>query len=178
MKTYVWDLETSNLRSDIGSLRVASFGELNSDGDIKELMTRDVHDSHGEKNLAEWISHRVIEADILIGHNSITFDKNFMNGVLIRHGLPKLPKRLHLDTMLIAQYGMKGLLQSISLENLADYFRLREGKDKVSKHTWRGANDMEIEPIKRLRKRCESDVRITALLWGKLKEHYYSWRGV
>ena len=177
MKTFVFDLETSNLRSDIGSLRVACFAELNSDGTIKDIQTRDVLEMHGEKNLAEWISHRVEESAILIGHNADAFDKNFLNGVLIRWGLPKLPKRYYIDTLMVARYGMKGLLQSCSLENLADYFRLPIQKDHPSKHDWRGANDMESEPLSRIRKRCISDVKITVLLWDKLKPYWFDWRG-
>ncbi len=177
MRTFVWDIETSNLRADIGSLRVACFAELDSQGKIKEIHTRDIIEMHGEKNLAEWIVNRIKESDILIGHNSDGFDKNFINGVLIRHNLPKLPKRIHIDTLQTARHGMKGLLQSCSLENLADYFRLPIKKDKPSKHDWRGANNMEPESLQRIRERCISDVKITVLLWDKLKPFFFDWRG-
>lgn len=177
MRCVVFDLETSNLRSDIGSLRVACFGELSANGTLKDLQTRDILEMHGEKNLAEWIVNRIEEADILIGHNVDAFDKNFLNGVLIRWNLPKLPKRYYIDTLMVARYGMKGLLQSCSLENLADYFRLPIQKDHPSKHDWRGANDMEPEPLSRIRKRCISDVEITALLWAKLKPFWLDYKG-
>ena len=177
MKTFVFDCETSNLRSDIGSLRVACFAELNSEGEIFKILTRDVLEMHGEKNLAQWIAHRIEEADILIGHNIDGFDKNFINGVLIRWNLPKLPKRYYIDTLMVARYGMKGLLQSCSLENLADYFRLSIQKDKPSKHSWRGANDMEPASLKKIRKRCISDVQVTALLWEKLKPFWLEYKG-
>lgn len=177
MRTFVWDLETTNLRADIGSLRVACFAELNADGSIKQLQTRDVLDLKGEKNLAQWIVTRVKEADVLIGHNSDAFDKNFLNGVLIRWDLPKIPKRMHIDTLQIARHGMKGLLQSCSMENLADYFRLPIKKDKPSKHDWRGANNLEEESLKRIRHRCIEDVKVNVLLWNKLKPYYFEWRG-
>src|SRR3990167_9810077 len=124
MKTYVFDIESSNLRADIGSLRVACFALLNYGGEIKEFFTRDILEMHGEKNLAKWIHSRFEDGDIFIGHNSDAWDKNFINGVLIRHKLSKLPKRIHIDTLQVARYGMKGLLQSLSMENLADYFKL------------------------------------------------------
>ena len=177
VRTFCFDIETSNLRSDIGSLRVACFAELNSQGEIFKILTRDVLEMHGEKNLAQWITHRVEEADILIGHNIDAFDKNFINGVLIRWNLPKLPKRYYIDTLMVARYGMKGLLQSNSLENLADYFRLSIQKDHPSKHIWRGANDMEEKSIKRLRQRCISDVQINVLLWERLKPYFHEWKG-
>src|SRR3990167_6517858 len=178
MRTFVFDLETSNLRSDIGSLRVACFAELNSEGEIYKIETRDVLEMHGEKNLAQWISHRIEEADILIGHNVKAFDKNFLNGVLIRHDLPKLPKRFYIDTLMVARYDMKALIQSNSLENLADYLRLSIQKDKPSKHSWRSANDMEELGIKQIRKRCISDVQVTALLCDRIKIFWLEARGV
>ena len=178
MKTFIFDVETTNLRADIGSLRVACFAELNSEGEIFKILTRDVLEMHGEKNLAQWIAHRIEEADILIGHNVKAFDKNFINGVLIRHDLPKLPKRFYIDTLMVARYDMKALIQSNSLENLADYLRLTIQKDKPSKHSWRSANDMEELGMKKIRKRCISDVQVTALLWEKLKPFWLEARGV
>ena len=177
MKTCVFDIETSNLKSDIGSLRVACFAELNSEGEIYKILTRDILEMHGEANLAKWISHRIEEADILIGHNIKAFDKNFINGVLIRHNLPKLPKRFYIDTLMVARYDMKALIQSNSLENLADYLRLSIQKDKPSKHDWRGTNDIEPVSIKRIRKRCISDVQVNTLLWEKIKPFWLEAKG-
>ena len=176
MKTFIFDVETTNLRADIGSLRVACFAELNSEGEIFKILTRDILEMHGEKNLAEWITHRFEEGDIFIGHNSKAFDRNFINGVLIRHKLPKLPKKMHIDTLEVARYGMKGLLQSLSMDNLADYFRLPIQKDKPSKHSWRGSNNMEKPSIKRIRQRCIEDVKVNVLLWDKLKPFWHSWK--
>lgn len=176
MKIFVWDIETSNLRADIGSLRVGCFALLNYGGEIKEIYTRDILEIHGEKNLAKWIHSRFEEGDIFIGHNSKAFDRNFINGVLIRHKLPKIPKRMHIDTLEVARYGMKSLLQSLSMENLADYFKLPIQKDKPSKHDWRGSNDMEEESIKRIRKRCISDVHVNVLLWEHLKPYWFEWK--
>ena len=132
---------------------------------------------HGEKNLAQWITHRIEEADILIGHNIKAFDRNFINGVLVRHKLAKLSRRYYIDTLMVARHDAKLLLQSNSLENLADYFKLPIQKDKPSKHDWRKSNDMEEKAIKRIRKRCISDVQITTLLWERLKPFWLDKRG-
>ena len=178
MRTFVWDIECTNLRSDIGTLIVVVFGELNGDGEIKKYYVNDIVSSKGEKNLAKWTLKMVESCDILIGHNSVSFDKNFVNGVLVRLGLPKMPKRIHLDTMFAARYGLKGLYQSVSLENLCDILNVGIKKDKPSKHDWRKANILDVKSIRRLIFRCKEDVRATNGLWLKLKEHQYSWRGV
>ena len=63
------------------------------------------------------------------------------------------------------------------MENLADIFRLPIKKYKPSKHDWREGNLLTPVALKRIRYRCKEDVKITALLWFKLKEHYFNWRG-
>ena len=75
IKSYVWDLETTNLNAFMGQLIVASFLDL-ADGSIK---TRTIYDFKGtnaerEKGLLFWVIDRLTEADILIGHNTLGFD--------------------------------------------------------------------------------------------------------
>jgi len=177
LRTYVWDLECTNLRSDIGTLTVAVFGELDSDGKIKKVLANDILQAGNEKKLLKWVYKRIEEADILIGHNSISFDKNFVNGLLARYNLKRLPKRIHLDTMMAARYGGKFLYQSVSMANLCDVLGIPLQKDKPSKHDWREGNILNPKSINRLRKRCVMDVKCTALLWDRLKEFQFSWRG-
>lgn len=182
MRVVVWDIETSNLRSDIGSLLIASFGVLNEQDELRGVETRDMLQMHqtgrrnGEERLAQWVVEQVEAADILIGHHSTTFDEHFVNGVLARLARPPLPKRVHIDTLQIARAGMFGY-QSISLENLAGVFKLEEQKDKPVKEVWREANLLDPKALARLRKRCEADVRVTAALWRKLKPTYMQWKG-
>jgi DNA polymerase III epsilon subunit-like protein len=178
VRTVVWDLETTNLRADIGGLVVAAF----LDPDTYELEVRSVNDfegrpGHKEKQLAMWAAEQFCAADILIGHNSLAFDRNFLNGVLGRHMLSPLPKRVHADTYLITRYGLKGLLQSASLENVADYFGIKRGKDKPSKHDWREANMFDGESVDRIVHRCVEDVRLNADVWPFLKQYWHSWKG-
>lgn len=162
----MFDIECTNLRSDIGTLLVASFGELKADGTLGRIHTEDIKSLGNERALAEWVWGKFMEGDIFIGHNSIAFDRNFINGVLTRLDMPRLPNRFHLDTMQIAKG--KLLYQSVSLENLADIFRVGV-KDKPSKHEWREANILDDAAITRLRKRCSEDVKITAAVFNSLK---------
>ena len=166
IKTYVFDCETTNLRSDIGTLLVASFGEMKPDGTLKPIETEDIKSMGSERELAAWIWGKFVDGDIFIGHNSVAFDRNFLNGVLTRLGMNRLPYRWHLDTMQIAKG--KFLYQSVSLENLADVFKVGT-KDKPAKSDWREANILDEAAIGRLRKRCESDVKITAAVFNSLK---------
>jgi len=189
IRTVVWDLETTGLRSDIGTLLVGAFLDLatgetecRSIYDFTEPDTTDFPRGEvpiivREGQLLRWCRQQFEAADILIGHNSIGFDKNFLNGVSARHQLPALPKRFHIDTLSVARYGMKGLLQSNSLENVADFFGVGV-KNKPSKHDWRLANATDRDAINSLKVRCGADVRLTAAVWERLKPHWVNWKGV
>ncbi len=179
MRAVVADLETSGLKSDIGMLKVASFLDLATG----KLSTRSVLDFGGltaddrERELLLWWASQYEQCDIIIGHNFQGYDKNFTNGVLARHGMSPLPKRILIDTYQVARHGWKGIPQSYSLENLMDFFGVGMSKDKPDKADWRLSLVDDPEAIARLTQRCEYDVIGNALLWGKLKPFYYEWRG-
>lgn len=176
---YVWDLETTNLNTFMGQLTVASFLDL-ADGTID---TRTIFDFEGdnaerEQQLLLWVVEKQRKADILIGHNTLGFDQGFLRGRLAIHGMDvELPKRQHWDTYQIARHGAKIKPQGYSLENLADFFRLPVGKDKPSKHDWAGSIILDQAAIERIAVRCEADVVVNALLWGKMRRYQHSWKG-
>ena len=177
---YVWDLETTNLNTFMGRLTVASFFDLNTE----RMRTRTICDFPGtfqeqERALLLWVLDRVKEADVLIGHNTKAFDTHFIRGRLAAQQIDReLPKRHHIDTMLVARYGFKGRPQGNSLENLLDFFRCGTQKDHPSKYEWADSIIGDPEAIRRIAHRCEEDVRGTAQLWYKLRPYYHQWKGV
>lgn len=169
----VWDLETTDFKPDIGSIRIASFYDMATG----QMRTRTHLDFDTEAGLVEWIVGEYEDADVLIGHNSVAFDKIFLTGVYGRtHPGEELAKRIHWDTYLIARYGWKGGTR-YSLENLADHFGLPMQKDKPSKHDWRGMIAMDAASTARLVERCESDVLVTAMLFDRLRPFLARWKG-
>lgn len=180
VRSFVWDLETTNLNTFMGQLIAASFLDM-ADGSIHTQSINDFDDlspRDAEIALLLWVVQMQRDADILIGHNTLGFDQGFLRGRLAIHDLDvELPKRQHWDTYLIARHGFKGKPQGYSLENLADFFRLPVGKDKPSKHDWAASIILNADAIDRIVERCEADVVVTALLWGKLRKHFQNWRG-
>jgi len=174
----VWDLEVSHLRSDLGTLIVSAFLDYHTG----EIECKTILDFGGgedaEKLLLEWTVEQYHSYDILIGQNSKAFDKNFLNGVLARYSLPFLRARFHIDTYEVARYGMKGLLSSSSLDGLAQFFGVDEQKDKPNKSDWRRAFALDEKSVKRIAERCISDVRVTALIFDKLKPYWHKWKGI
>ena len=176
-RTYVWDIETTDFKADIGLLMVSSFLDLGNNS----LDTRTIHDFEGtllqrERQLAEWTANKIAEADTIIGHNVKAFDRNFLSGVCARHDLPPVPKRTYLDTMLIARYGIKGKIGA-SMANLADVLQLPIPKDAPSKNDWRLYIGGDPDALSRIVERCEFDVIVTGMLWQKIKHYWYEWKG-
>lgn len=175
MITATWDIETTDLRADIGSLIVASFAFLDDDDNVKFVETANAQtigkgsSVQREKRLATWTREQMERADILIGHNSLAFDRWFVNGVLFRHNLPLIPKRIHIDTYQTAK-GRIGM--GASMKNLVDIMQIGS-KDAPSKHDWREANHDDPDALARITERCESDVILTAAMWRKLKPIYF-----
>ena len=123
--------------------------------------------------LAKWALQKWSEADIIIGHNHIGFDRHFLDGVLFRCGLPIVPNRILIDTYQTAK-GKLGM--GSSMKNLVDIFHIGE-KDAPSKDDWRLANHGDIAALDRIKVRCESDVDMTAKMWQKLKPLYMQKHG-
>lgn len=177
-RAVVYDLETTNLRSDLGMLAAAAFFDIGTG----EMEWRNIDSFKGtpaerERQLAGWAAANYAAADMLIGHNILAFDKHFLDGVLRRHHLPRLPKRIIADTYLIARYGFKGLVHSYSLANMADYFRCEGVKDKPSIHDWRELSMDMPESVERITQRCLRDVQLNAEVWPHLKHDFFEWRG-
>lgn len=173
VRIVAWDLETTDFKGDIGRIVIASFYDF-GDGTTR---TRTALDFPTEAAFVEWVADQYEAADVLVGHNSLSFDKVFLTAVMGRV-LPErfLGQRVHWDTYLIARYGWKGGI-GYSLENLADHFGLPVQKDKPSKHDWRDMINLEPDAVRRLVVRCESDVHITALLFNRLKPYLHKWKG-
>ena len=179
IRSFVWDLETTNLNTFMGQLIVASFLDLSS-GNIHTMSINDFEGTNAEKEkeLLLWVVEMLTYGDIFVGHNTIGFDLGFIRGRLAIHDMDiDLPKRQHWDTYQIARHGAKIKPQGYSLENLADFFRLPIGKDKPSKHDWAASIILDPDAIERIIERCEADVVVNALLWGKMRKFQHTWRG-
>src|SRR5262245_47444543 len=170
-----FDLETSSLNGDYGSLGVAVIhpaGEENPivlRGDVlnKNWKTKRSDDSAIVKEVAEELS----SYDILIAHNGAAgrfgFDIPFLQARLVRWGLPPFPRKKIIDPVQIARNQLR--LSGHSLESIAGHLGL-EQKMRLANSVWveafldgtRAAMDLIVE-------RCKSDVRILCEIVKSIK---------
>jgi uncharacterized protein YprB with RNaseH-like and TPR domain len=170
----VFDVEVTNLRTDLGVLMCAAFYSL-ADGAVESRSKNDFG-KKGELALVKWVRQQIVDSDMLIGHNILAFDRHFVDGVLARYNLEPLPRRILVDTLMIARYGFQGLPSGNSLRNLSSFFKLGEVKESLDKEQWRQAMD-DPQAMSELVAHCEADVRVTALLFDRLKPYWFRWQG-
>lgn len=105
----------------------------------------------------------LIEADILIGHNSDAFDLKKFNARAIYHGLPPIPKKQQIDTLKEARKYFK--FTSNKLSYLADYLGISSKDDSPD---WNKILDGDINELATMREYNKKDVIVTEQLYHKL----------
>lgn len=105
----------------------------------------------------------LMEADILIGHNSDAFDLKKYNARAIYHGLAPIPKKQQIDTLKEARKYFK--FTSNKLSYLANYLGI-DSKDESP--DWNKILDGDIDELARMREYNKKDVIVTEQLYHKL----------
>lgn len=124
-------------------------------------------DNHGAVVVAcEVFREAWDQADFVVGHNIKRHDRKILDGLYASLGIPLLSTRRMVDTYL-DQPKMAGF--SRSLENLATRWLCPERKISLSEYDWEQAYDGVPEAVGLMRKRVESDVRISIWLYHELR---------
>lgn len=162
MRAAVFDIEVMDFHSGglMNFMICTSILPLDSDEVI--TLTLDYDDNGDDQRLLQEVVDELSMYDILIGHNIIAFDFNWINSRLMYHNMPPMPKRwLYYDTYQAAKR-MAIKAQRKSLGFLGDYFCLDGDKTSVMPVAWqrvasrdkvefnRGMNDIVYH--------CEQDV--------------------
>lgn len=172
LRQAVFDLETFSLDRGWGVLMVGSI-MVYGDGEPKSF-TFDLRDTEawkrGERSndseLGAQILRVLSDCHILIAHNGLRFDIPYLNSVALKYGMPRINAKL-VDPVQVAR--QKYRIGSNSLASLAAFLELPEEKMPVGADVWRKALfDANEDCWLMLRERCESDVRLLAMVAGKV----------
>ena len=172
MKAAVFDIEVMDFSSGglLKNMICTSILPLDSDDVI--TISLDFSDMGDDKRLLEEVVSELAEYDILIGHNIIAFDFNWINSRLMYHDLPPMPKRwLYYDTYQAAKrMAIKARRKSLAF--LGDYFHLEGDKTAVMPIAWQRAASRNRKEFRLGRDEiidhCEKDVRLNRNLFCAL----------
>ena len=155
-----FDIETYGLEPVYGVVLCAVVKPLN--GELKVL--RQKRPSSDDSQLVFDIINELNQYNILIAHNGLYFDKQFLNGRALHWNQDILePNVKIIDPCIVARKNLN--LRSNSLDSIAQYLGLDEQKMHLDPIIWKKAALDHDEPcMKTLIERCSSDVRVLELL--------------
>lgn len=166
-----WDLETTDLRANIGRLLCASsvdqFGRLTTFRADRYQTRSRIDDSR----LAVAIRDHLETADVWVTWNGKRFDVGFLNARLMKAGERPLRKDIkHIDLMYFAGESFTRI-GSRRLDNVAKFFALPEQKTPLDTDIWANASAGDIPSLDRVVEHCEADVYVTRSAFARLKPH-------
>lgn len=172
-KILCFDIETNGvvaLKSDLGFVIVFGYKFL---GDKKarsiSISKKDLR-TFNDKPLLEAASKLLEEADIVVGHFASVFDRRFINGRLMIHGLPPLPATRMRDTCMIARSVAN--YSSNRLKHLAKILGLKHQKlDNGWPQQWHKIMAGDMKALKEMAHYCEGDVQALEELYLKLRPY-------
>jgi|GEM_PF-5368127 len=175
-KILIYDLEfcatqtfKGDLRIDPGFIFCFGYKELGSPR-AKTISILDYpgRTSIDDSNLVREIGKILQDVDLHVFQFGKRCDFKFIQTKLLKHGFPLLSnKYTAFDT---CEYARRYLgLKSNSLAALATFFNLDESKMHLPADTWLLANAGNELAIRRIARRCESDVRITEEIYLRLR---------
>lgn len=134
-------------------------------GDLKRKKVND-----WDKEMLKEFASIMSEADVLVGHYSSRFDRQFLSGRLLIHGLPPLPPIRHIDTCIEARK-----IAKFSSNRLGHLAKILKSKNQKSNKNWPEAwNEVTRFPEKHVKGMipyCKKDVMATDEVFIRLRPH-------
>lgn len=164
LKIAVFDLETTNLKGDLGRLLVGSVYSYPS-GVITTFRQDEMSPRKSmadDRTLAVAVRDLLEQHHMLVGWYSKGFDIPFLNTRLVQNGERRVKPMLHLDPIFFYRgwHGIKP--RSSKLSVVAEFYNLPERKMDVDVSVWVAAQGGDTDAMDTLCERCESDVRLLA----------------
>lgn len=168
-----FDIETAGvnaLKADLGFVLMFGY-KFAGDKDAKVLTIakRDLRHFNDAPLLTK-LSQLYKKADLVVAHFGSVFDRRFLQGRLLIHGLPPLPPTKMRDTCLIARSIAN--YSSNRLKNLGDTLKLQHRKiDKGDGWPawWFKAMSGNMQAVKDMAAYCKGDVLALEELYYKLR---------
>jgi len=172
LKSAVFDIEVMDFKSGGLLNHMICTSVLPLDSDEITTIKLEFSDEGNDVRVLEETINELCKYDILIGHNIIAFDFNWINSRLMYHDMPQMPKRwLYYDTYFAAKrMAIKSARKSLGF--LGDYFKLDGEKTAVMPVAWQrvaSRNEKEFNlGMREIVYHCEQDVVLNRNLFYAL----------
>ena len=108
----------------------------------------------------------LLTADVIVTHNGRRFDLKFMQTRLVKHGLPPLPKIIHIDTCQEAKKHL--MLFNNRLNTLATFMTDQKKLENGGWDLWDKVLNRDEKAMALMVKYCKQDVNVTAAVFKRL----------
>jgi uncharacterized protein YprB with RNaseH-like and TPR domain len=166
----IWDIETSNLDADFGTLLAVGFKWLGekvvtvlSIADYPVFATQPWND----RQLVRDFLKVYVSADLTVAYNGVLFDKPYLMAKIMEHGLPVPPNIPVQDPYFTVKSNFR--LSRKSLQNTAYFLGLSNEKTPVEGRIWKRAATGHRPSIKYIIDHCEADVLVLEELYLRLR---------
>ena len=185
MRIAAIDLETTDLKANMGTILCASFQQVMPP--IRKLMeatdiavpnpptytlkidldTMDPHDPNPDKELCMAIRDEIEWYDLVLSWNGVMFDASFLNARLLYHKERPTRFQFHKDLMYYAGQG-HNRIGSRRLESVQQFMGIEEQKTRLDWDVWKRAMRGDKAGLDEVVRHCEIDVRVLAEAYWRL----------
>lgn len=130
--------------------------------DDKKRFKRNFRDDY---HVVRELFNAIEEADVIVGHNSDSFDIKHINRFALLHGIGVRPDQVSVDTLKVARKYFNFPFNS--MKEIAKELRIQQ-KEGLSEETWQAAADGDPKAIKRIEKYNRNDVEVQTQMFERL----------
>jgi uncharacterized protein YprB with RNaseH-like and TPR domain len=160
-KVLIWDIETSNLDADFGTLLCVGYKWLGED-EVHLISINDYksfkHDPTNDKHLVRDFLKVYNEADLTVAYNGILFDRPWLIAKVMEHGLEIPPNIPMQDPYWCVKSNLR--ISRKSLQNVSYFLRLSAEKTPVEGKIWKRAAVGHEPSLEYIKEHCEADVHV------------------
>lgn len=120
-----------------------------------------------EEEMLRHVHAKIMEADAVVGKNSIKFDLPHLKTWFLKYGLDPLPALTHIDLEKVARWNFK--FQSNKLEYIVDFLDIGNKMDTNGFKLWRDVMEGDEAAQRKMKRYCARDVRITDRLYKRMR---------
>lgn len=173
MKIGLFDLETSGFYADSSILLCCSVKTYDKKG-VKTIRADSYRNWKTQKSNEKEFIIDVLEEldgyDIVIAHNGLFFDKNYLNAKALQYELtPVLRFKKLIDPVLISRRHLR--LGRNTLAALIDYLQIPVKKTPIELHKWiKASHDGDKDCMDLISTHCEHDVITLEMVYNRLRK--------